>query len=67
MACVQSPGPCPTRRAQVSGGLWLALAAAFHFQLRRAVIILRKLGALASFIVRPLYWLSQVGSRLEQL
>ena len=45
---------------QVAGGQWVAVSAAFHFNLRRAVLILRKLGAVAGFMVRPMYWLSQV-------
>lgn len=52
-------GSCAPQ-TQVAGGKWVALSAAFHFNLRRAVLVLRKLGAVASFMVRPMYWLSQV-------
>ena len=58
------PHPLPAPAActpQVSGGRWVALLAAFHFNLRRAVIVLRKMGALMHFLIRPLYLLSQVG------
>jgi len=49
----------------VSGGRWVALLAALHFNLRRAVIVLRKvapiLRALMDFLIRLLYLMSQVG------